>query len=87
MFLIGNGWMRVVLSYNGMPVGYQMEQAFQGIELAGISPALAGVSPALAGIIENSCGLMWVCAPSGDHIFLNNVLFSGRINRCKNQVR
>ena len=53
MSLIGNGWMRVVLSYNGMPVGYQMEQAFQGIELAGISPALAGVSPALAGIIEN----------------------------------
>ena len=62
MFLIGNGWMRVVLSYNGMPVGYQMEQAFQGIGLAGISLALAG-------IIENSCGLMCVCAPSGDHIF------------------
>ena len=32
MFLIGNGWMRVVVSYNGMPVGYRMEQEFKEID-------------------------------------------------------
>ena len=37
MFLIGNGWMRVVLSYNGMPVGYRMEQEFKEIDLLGLS--------------------------------------------------